>query len=119
MPLTAEEKAELTTDISKAITANVSQLLADAIKPVSEAVTSLQANQKELTDQLTANQRAQEADKRKAVAAKHGEVVANALSGEALDTMFKSLGDAANLAGNSGQGGNGGLTADVSNLPKE
>lgn len=119
MPLTAEEKAELTTDISKAITANIGQVIADAIKPVSTAVETLQANHKALTDTLTANARAAEADKRKAVAAKHGEVVANALSGEALDAMFKSLGDAATLAGNSGQGQATGLTADLTNLPKE
>ncbi len=119
MPLTAEEKAELTTDISKAITANIGQVIAEAIKPVSTAVETLQANHKELADTLTANARAAEADKRKAVAAKHGEIVANALSGEALDAMFKSLGDAATLAGNSGQGQVTGLTADLTNLPKE
>lgn len=119
MPLTAEEKAELTTDISKAITANIGQAIADAMKPVTTAVDELQANHKALADTLTANARAAEADKRKAVAAKHGDVVANALSGEALEAMFKSLGDAATLAGNSGQGQAAGLTADVSNLPKE
>lgn len=119
MPLTAEEKAELTNDISKAVTANISQAVVDAVKPVSEAVAELQANHKALADQLTANQRAEEADKRKAVAAKHGEVVANALSGDALDVMYKSLGDAATLAGNSGGGNATGLTADVANLPKE
>ncbi|MBV7482518.1 hypothetical protein [Bordetella sp. BOR01] len=119
MPLTAEEKAELTTEISKAVTANVSQALADAVKPVSEAVAALQNNHKALADQLTANARAEEADKRKAVAEKHGEVVANALSGDALDAMFKSLGEAATLAGNSGRSPAAGLTADVANLPKE
>ncbi|OAE52922.1 hypothetical protein A7J71_18050 [Achromobacter insolitus] len=119
MPLTAEEKAELTTDISKAITANIGQAIAEAIKPVSTAVEALQANHSALAETLTANARAAEADKRKAVAAKHGEVVANALSGDALEAMFKSLGEAATLAGNSGQGQQSGLTADVSNLPKE
>lgn len=119
MPLTAEEKAELTTEISKAITTNISQAMVDAIKPVSDAVAELKTNHQVLADQLTANQRAEETEKRKAVAAKHGEVVANALSGDALDAMFKSLGDAATLAGNSGGGNATGLTADVSNLPKE
>ena len=33
----------------------------------------------------------------------HGDIVANALSGEALDAMFKSLGEAAPLGTNSAQ----------------
>jgi len=115
MPLTAEEKAELTNDISKAIAAN----LAEQLTPLTTKVEGLEANHKALSDALMANAKAEEADKRKVVAAKHGEVVANALSGEALEAMFKSLGDAATLAGNSGQIQTGGLTADVSNLPKE
>lgn len=102
MPLTAEEKAELTKDISEAVIKNVGEVVANSIKPVSEAVESLQANQKALSDVLTASQKADEAEKRKAVAAKHGDVVANALSGEALDTMYKAIGDATPLAGNSG-----------------
>ncbi|MCO7643259.1 hypothetical protein NJI34_41585 [Pseudomonas sp. S 311-6] len=118
MPLTPEEKAELTTDISKAVTANIGQAVADAIKPVSDAVATLQANQQALADTLTANQKAEEADKRKAVAEKLGDVIANALSGEALEDAYKRLGDASNLAPNSAQSGSG-LTADVSNLPKE
>lgn len=119
MPLTPEEKAELTTDISKAVTANMAQAVADALKPVSEAVQTLQANQQALSDTLTANARAEEADKRKAVAAVHGEIVANALSGEPLDAMFKSLGTAAQLAAGRVQANSGVLTVDVSALPKE
>lgn len=114
MPLTPEEKAEL----AKEIGANVGQVLADQLKPIAEKVNALEANQKSLSDTLTANQKAEEAEKRKAVAEKHGEVVANALSGEALDAMYKALGDAAPLNGNSGQQGDA-LTADVNNLPKE
>ena len=119
MPLTPEEKAELTTEISKAVTANIGQAVADAIKPVSEAVTALQANHKELADTLTANAKAEEAEKRKAVAAVHGDIVANALSGEPLDAMFKSLGSAAPLAPGHIQTNADALTADVANLPKE
>jgi len=52
---------------------------------------------------LTANSRAEEKAKREAVAAKHGDVVANALSGDALDAMFKSLGEAAPLGNNNAQ----------------
>ncbi|MCR4146785.1 hypothetical protein, partial [Alcaligenes faecalis] len=77
--------------------ANIGQAVADAIKPVSDAVTALQANHQALSDTLTANAKAEEADKRKAVAAVHGDIVANALSGEALDAMHKSLGTAAPL----------------------
>lgn len=119
MPLTPEEKAELTSDISKAVTANIGQVVAGAIKPVSEAVTALQANQQMLSDTLTANAKAEEADKRKAVAAVHGEIVANALSGESLDVMHKSLGTAAPLGNGHIETNASALTADVSALPKE
>ena len=118
MPLTPEEKAELTNDISKAVTANISQAMADAIKPVSEAVSALQANQKELSDTLTANARAEEAEKREAVAAKFGKDVADNLTGNALDALYKQCGDTTTLAGNSGHQQDG-LTADIANLPKE
>ncbi|MCI2809382.1 hypothetical protein [Eoetvoesiella caeni] len=99
MPLTPEEKAGLVTDVGAAVAANV----AEQLKPLTDAVAALQANQTALSDSLTANARAEEVEKRKAVAEKHGEVVANALSGDALEAMYKSLGTAAPLAGNSGQ----------------
>ena len=119
MPMTAEEKAELTKEISNAVTANMATAFADAMKPVSDSVQALQANHKALADQLTANAKAEEAEKRKAVAAVHGDIVANALAGEALDAMHKSLGTAATLAPNSSQNQTTGLKADVANLPKE
>lgn len=119
MPLTPEEKADLISDFSQAVTANIDQAVANAIKPISEAVTALQANHKELADTLTANAKAEEAEKRKAVAAVHGDIVANALSGEPLDAMFKSLGSAAPLAPGHIQTNADALTADVANLPKE
>ncbi|MBK0000299.1 hypothetical protein [Erwinia sp. S38] len=97
MPLTTEEKQELITEIGKGLAAN----LADALKPVTEQIQQLQTNQTQITDALTANTRAEETTKRTAVAAVHGEIVANALSGEALDAMFKSLGAAAPLGANS------------------
>lgn len=96
MPLTPEEKAELTQDISQAVAAN----MAEALKPITAKVDQLQANHQALADTLTANQKAEEAEKRAAVAAVHGEVVANALSGEALDAMHKSLGTAAAIGAN-------------------
>lgn len=102
MPLTPEEKAELTQDISKAVAAN----MAEALKPITDKVDKLQANHQALADTLTANQKAEEDEKRKAVAAKYGEVVANALFSDALDAMFKSLGEPAPLAGNSANDSN-------------
>ncbi|MEG9856727.1 hypothetical protein V6X01_24235, partial [Enterobacter hormaechei] len=74
-----------------------------AIKPLAEKVDALHANQKQLADTLTANSRAEEKAKREAVAAKHGDIVANALSGDALDAMFKTLGEAAPLGTNNAQ----------------
>ncbi|HGW5506486.1 TPA: hypothetical protein ACNH1V_000504 [Citrobacter koseri] len=99
MPLTTEEKQELISEIGKGLAAN----FAEALNPIKDAITGLQANQDKLAETLTANSRAEEKTKREAVAAKHGEIVANALSGDALDAMFKSLGDAAPLGTNNAQ----------------
>ncbi|ELQ6021958.1 hypothetical protein R2217_000741 [Cronobacter turicensis] len=99
MPLTKEELEQIGSMIGEAVATNTEK----AIKPLSEKVEALQANQEKLTETLTANSRAEEQTKRAAVAAKHGEVVANALSGEALDAIFKSLGEAAPLGNNSAQ----------------
>lgn len=99
MPLTTEEKQELISEIGKGLAAN----FAEALNPIKEAITGLQANHKELSDTLTANSRAEEKTKREAVSKVHGEIVANALSGDALDAMFKSLGEAAPLGANNAQ----------------
>ncbi|MCK7424250.1 hypothetical protein EKN24_06750 [Enterobacter asburiae] len=99
MPLTTEEKQELISEIGKGLAAN----FADALNPIKDAITGLQANQDKLTETLTANSRAEEKSKREAVAKVHGDIVANALSGEALDAMFKSLGEAAPLGTNNAQ----------------
>lgn len=99
MPLTTEEKQELISEIGKGLAAN----FADALNPIKDAITGLQANQDKLTETLTANSRAEEKAKREAVAAKHGDIVANALSGDALDAMFKTLGEAAPLGTNNAQ----------------
>ena len=119
MPLTAEEKAELTTEISKALAANIGQAVTEAVKPVADSVQQLQTNQQALAEQLTAGAKAAEAEKRQAVAAVYGEVVANSLQGEALEAMHSKLGTATTLAPNSSQQAAAGLTADVNNLPKE
>lgn len=54
-----------------------------------------------LQESLKASAEAGLKDKRAAVAAKHGEVVANALSGEALDQMFASVQTAAGIVSGS------------------
>lgn len=99
MPLTPEERAELVKDFGAAVTPIVNAAVAEAIKPIADKVDGLEANQKTIFDSVTANKKAEEADKRKAVAAKLGEVVANALQGEALDAAFKQVGESAPLGG--------------------
>ncbi|KLP57415.1 hypothetical protein ABR39_04060 [Enterobacter genomosp. O] len=99
MPLTKEELEQIGSMIGQAVATNTEA----AIKPLAEKVDALQANQKQLADTLTANSRAEEKAKREAVAKVHGEIVANALSGEPLDAMFKSLGEAAPLGTNNAQ----------------
>jgi hypothetical protein len=97
MPLTKEELEQIGSMIGQAVATNTEA----AIKPL--RVDALQANQKQLAETLTANSRAEEKAKREAVAKVHGDIVANALSGEALDAMFKSLGEAAPLGNNAQQ----------------
>ena len=99
MPLTKEELEQIGSMIGQAVATNTEA----AIKPLAEKVDALQANHQQLAETLTANSRAKEKAKRDAVAAKHGDVVANSLSGDALDVMFKSLGEAAPLGANNAQ----------------
>lgn len=99
MPLTKEELEQIGSMIGQAVATNTEA----AIKPLAEKVDALQANHNQLAETLTANSRAEEATKRAAVAKVHGEIVANALSGDALDAMFKNLGEAAPLGTNSAQ----------------
>lgn len=79
MPLTKEELEQIGSMIGRAVATNTEA----AIKPLAEKVDALQANQKQLADTLTANSRAEEKAKRDAVAKVHGDIVANALSGDA------------------------------------
>lgn len=99
MPLTKEELEQIGSMIGQAVANNTKE----ALQPLTEKVDALQVNQDKLAETLTANSRAEEKTKRDAVAKVHGEIVANALSGEALDAMFKSLGEAAALGTNAGQ----------------
>ncbi|WJU40463.1 hypothetical protein QU747_09300 [Klebsiella pneumoniae] len=99
MPLTKEELDQIGSMIGQAVATNTEA----AIKPLAEKVDALQANQQQLAETLTANSRAEEKTKREAVAKVHGDIVANALSGEALDAMFKTIGEAAPLGTNNAQ----------------
>lgn len=117
MPITEQEQAALTKDISQAVIKDVGEVIANALKPFATQLETLQANQKVITDSLTANEKAEEVEKRKVVTEKHGEVVANSLSGEALDTLYKSCGKAAPI-GNSAAA-NGTLEANKAPNPTE
>lgn len=86
----------------------VQAIVDKALEATNASLASVQAeNEKLKADVLAANTAIQanaEAglkDKRAAVAAKHGEVVANALSGEALDAMFASVQTAAGIVSGS------------------
>lgn len=68
-----------------------------AVAPLKEQLESVTKVNEQLQAQLKANTDAAEADKRAAVAAEHGELVANALTGEALDAMFAKCAKAAGL----------------------
>ncbi|HHU2781753.1 TPA: hypothetical protein ACUBBM_000780 [Escherichia coli] len=122
MPLTKEERAELVKEINEGLAANIANAVAEALKPVQASVEELQTNQKELQtnqkaikEEIAANANKEVAEKRAAVAKVHGEIVANALSGEALEAMFKSLGKPAPMAANSAAGGNKPATPDINN----
>ena len=112
MPLTKEERAELVKEINESITANMANAIAEALKPVQASVEELQTNQKAIKEEIAANANKEEAEKRAAVAKVHGEIVANALSGEALEAMFKSLGKAAPMATNAANEGKKGEVPD-------
>lgn len=112
MPLTKEERAELVKEINESITANMANAIAEALKPVQASVEELQTNQKAIKEEIAANANKEVAEKRAAVAKVHGEIVANALSGEALEAMFKSLGKAAPMATNAASEGKKGEVPD-------
>lgn len=104
MPLTKEERAELVKEISEGLAANINTAVAEALKPVQESVTALQTNQEAMKAEMTANADKEVKAMRDAVAKVHGDIVANALQGEALETMFKNLGKAAPMAANAAEG---------------
>lgn len=91
MAITPEERADLVKDIAKEISANVSGPLASVV----EKLEKLEANHQKLASDLTANSRAELEEKRKAVAAVHGEIVANGATPEMLEVLHKNIGTAA------------------------
>lgn len=96
-----EETEMAFTDEDKAFMANaLSAGLAAGLKPLQEQVDKLQANQDIMSKAITANADAAMAEKRKKVAEKLGDVVANALSGDALDAAYAKCGEAADLLPN-------------------
>lgn len=112
MAFSDEDKAFMSSMMANAV--------ADGLKPLQEKVDGLQANQETMSKAITANADAALAEKRKKVAEKLGDVVANALSGAALDAAYAQCGEAANLMGNhSSQDRPGAIKADIANLPKE
>ncbi|HCP2531726.1 TPA: hypothetical protein OC315_001955 [Escherichia coli] len=112
MPLTPEERAELVKEINEGLAANIANAVAEALKPVQASVEELQTNQKAIKEEIAANANKEEAEKRAAVMKVHGEIVANALSGEALEEMFKNLSKAAPLATNAAEEGKKGEVPD-------
>lgn len=98
--MTPEQIAELARVIGEQVTNAVQEKL-DALV---EKIDALSGNLEKLEEQFTANERAAETEKRKAVSKRLGEVVANALSGDALEEAYRKLGDAVELGGNSAGG---------------
>lgn len=88
------EEVDMTPEEVQAI---VDKAVGAAVDAVNQKLTSSEAAVKALSDALQANAESGLKDKRTAVAAKYGEVVANALQGEALDAMFASCQTAAPL----------------------
>ena len=89
-------------ELAAMLAANQTETLA-AVKalldPVASSVATLQANQTALSESLTANARAAEADKRKVVAEALGQATADLLTGNALDECHAKLVGSAPIVG--------------------
>lgn len=101
MKMTPAEQAAFMAEVKTTIGASVST----AISGIETKVNELAANQNKLAEQISAApaaaaQAAKESAMKADVAKVHGEVVANALSGEALAEMHSKLGTAAAIAAN-------------------
>lgn len=100
---TVEGNPEMTPEeLAAALAANNAKIMDSvtaAITPVATAVATLQANHTALSESLTANARAAEADKRKLVAEKLGQATADMLTGNALDECHAKLVGTAPIVG--------------------
>lgn len=101
MPLSKEERAELAKDVGEVV-ANQLKPISDEVGSLKETVTTLQENQQQISDNLTANQRAEEATMRAEVVKAYNmsEDEAADIKGSALKAMHSKIGDAANLGTN-------------------
>lgn len=97
MPLTPQERAELATEVSAEVGKALATNFAAQLKPLTDKIEAIELSNKTLNEGLTANARAAEAEKRVAVEAKFGKAVADALTGNALEEMYKQCGVAAPL----------------------
>ena len=91
---TVNEEVDMTPEELKAALDAQAEKISGAFNAKLDAQSEIIAS---LQTKLQANEDLGLKDKRAAVAAKHGEVVANALSGEALDAMFASVQTAAGI----------------------
>lgn len=92
-------------ELQEALKANnveQNQAFADALKPLSDRLSTLETNQKSMTDSLQANAKAAEAGKREAVAKVIGAEAAEALTGNALDQAHAKIVGAAGILGGLG-----------------
>jgi hypothetical protein len=90
MPLSDDDKAAIKAMLSEHATAI--QANTDAqIKPLVDKVTQLETNNADILARVSENKNKEETEMRKVVSEKLGEVVANALKGDALVEAFKKL----------------------------
>lgn len=96
---TTEDEDEMKPEEQQAmqdkIIAALNESLAAKVDPLGVRLDKLEANQAALSDSLTANARAAEAEKRSKVESVLGKAVADALTGNALDEAFAKLSGAA------------------------
>jgi tetrahydromethanopterin S-methyltransferase subunit B len=97
LDMTPEELKAALDASAQTIAAANAEAVAKALEPIQNKLTSLEQANADLSAKLQANTAAAEAEKKTAVAAEFGEVVANSLTGEALDAMFAKCAKAAPL----------------------
>lgn len=102
-------------ELDEALAANAKtqgETLEKLFQPIADRLTALETNQKAISDSLTANSRALEADKRAVVAKALGQAAADLLTGNALDEVHaKFVGAAPIIPGFQGNADADGFTA--------